>query len=64
MAGQESVSNVQMARKELAKAVATNESRESQCIFLQQVVCKVDEICQLEHLKYKNLQRIRTLFFA
>jgi hypothetical protein len=45
MASQESVRNVEMARKELAKAVATSESRESQRKFLQQVVCKVDEIC-------------------
>jgi hypothetical protein len=45
MASQESVSNVEMACKELCKAVATNESRESQCNFLQQVVCKADEMC-------------------
>jgi hypothetical protein len=45
MASQEYVSNVEMARKELAKAVATNGSMESQRNFLLQVVCKVDEIC-------------------
>jgi hypothetical protein len=44
MASQESVSNVEMASKELAKAVASN-SRESQRSFLQQVVCKADEMC-------------------
>jgi hypothetical protein len=37
--------NVEMACKGLAKAVATNESRESQRNFLQQVVCKTDEMC-------------------
>jgi hypothetical protein len=45
MASQESVSNFQMACKELIKAVATNESREPQRNFLQQVVCKADEMC-------------------
>jgi hypothetical protein len=45
MVSQESVSNVEMACKELAKAVAINESRESQRNFLQQVVCKADEVC-------------------
>jgi hypothetical protein len=44
MESQESVSNVEMACKELAKAAATNECRESQRNFLQQVVCKVDEM--------------------
>jgi hypothetical protein len=44
MSSQESVSNVEMVCKELAKAVATNESRESQRIFLQHVVCKADEM--------------------
>jgi hypothetical protein len=37
MTSQESVSNVETARKELTKAVATKESRESQRSFLQQV---------------------------
>jgi hypothetical protein len=45
MASQESVSNVEMACKELAKAVATNETRKSQRNFLQQVMCKADEMC-------------------
>jgi hypothetical protein len=45
MASLESVSNIEIACKELTKAVATNESRETQCNFLQQVVCKADEMC-------------------
>jgi hypothetical protein len=45
MASLESVSNFEMACKELAKAVATNKSRESQCNFLQQVVCLPDKMC-------------------
>jgi hypothetical protein len=45
MASQESGSNVEIACKELAKAVATNESRESQGNSLQHVVCKADEMC-------------------
>jgi hypothetical protein len=45
MASQESVSNVEMACRDLAKAVAINESRKSQRNFLQQVVCKADEMC-------------------
>jgi hypothetical protein len=45
MASQESVSNIEMACKELTEAVATNESREPQRSFLQQVVCKADEMC-------------------
>jgi hypothetical protein len=47
-----------MACKELAKADATNESRESQRNFLQQVVCKADEMCLLAHLEYKNPQKL------
>jgi hypothetical protein len=43
MASQESVSNAEMACKELA--VATNERWESQRNFLQKVVCKADEMC-------------------
>jgi hypothetical protein len=45
MASQESESNAEMVLKDLAKAVATNETRESQRNFLQQVVCKVDKMC-------------------
>jgi hypothetical protein len=44
MASQQSVSNVVMACKELAKAVATNASKEPQPNFLQQVVCKANEM--------------------
>jgi hypothetical protein len=58
MASQECVRDVEMACKELTKAVATNESRESQRNFLQQVVCKADEMCCLAHLEYKYPQNL------
>jgi hypothetical protein len=45
MASQKSVSNVEMVCKELTKAVATNEIREPQRNFMQQVVCKAEEMC-------------------
>jgi hypothetical protein len=47
MGSQESVSNVEMARKELAKAVATNESRELQRNFLQQFCVKLTKCASL-----------------